>query len=109
MDALRRHALTFPGSWEDEPWEGDPVTKVGKKIFVFYGPDSLTVKLPFSAEAARAIPGAEPAGYGLGRHGWISVPAKGQHAPPRDLLEEWVEESYRAVATKKLIAELDAQ
>jgi predicted DNA-binding protein (MmcQ/YjbR family) len=104
VTALRRHALGFPGAWEDTPWDDSPVTKVGKKVFVFWGADSLTVKLPVSQEAARAIPGAEPAGYGLGRHGWINVPTA---EVPRDLLEEWLEESYRAVAPKRLAAQLD--
>lgn len=111
LDALRTYALTFPGAFEDTPWEGDVVTKVGKKIFVFYGSaenPSISVKLPESAEMARSVvPGAEPTGYGLGRHGWVSIPVDGPGGPEAELLEEWIEESYRAVAPKTLIKELD--
>ena len=32
-----RFALGFPEAWQDTPWDGDVVAKVGKKIFVFFG------------------------------------------------------------------------
>ena len=35
-DKLRRYALTFPGAWEDYPWE-EVVVKVNKKVFLFLG------------------------------------------------------------------------
>ncbi len=41
---------------------------------------SLGVKLPFSGEATLALPCAKPMGYGLGRHGWVSL---SRVAPPR--------------------------
>ena len=31
------HCLAKPGAWQDEPWEGDLVTKVADKIFAFHG------------------------------------------------------------------------
>jgi len=52
-------------------------------------------------------PWAEPTGYGLGKSGWVSLSCKASQLPPLDLLRCWIEESYRAVAPKKLIAELD--
>lgn len=109
--ALREFARSLPGAFEDEPWEGDTVTKVGKKIFVFHGSAAnpgIAVKLPESAEQARAVPGAAPTGYGLGRHGWVNIPVGVPDAPSRAVLEDWIEESYRAVAPKRLVAELDA-
>jgi predicted DNA-binding protein (MmcQ/YjbR family) len=112
FDTLRAFALTFPGAFEDSPWGDAPVVKVGKKIFVFFGtPEEpgIAVKLPSSAEQARALPGARPTGYGLGRHGWVDVPTAGPDAPPRELVEDWIEESYRAIAPKKLIAKLDSR
>ena len=108
-DRVRDHALGFPEAWIDMPWEGDEVVKVGKKIFVFLGgPDgtSLSVKLPESAEQALTIRGAEPTGYGLGRWGWVRVPFAGTDAPPVDVVCDFVEESYRAVAPKRLVARL---
>jgi predicted DNA-binding protein (MmcQ/YjbR family) len=105
---LETFALAFPGSWRDTPWEGDIVAKVAKKIFVFFGETSISVKLPDSADQALAAPGASPTSYGLGRHGWVTVPFAGNGAPDLAVVEDWIEESYRAVAPKKLIAELAA-
>jgi predicted DNA-binding protein (MmcQ/YjbR family) len=109
-ESLKAFALRLPEAFEDMPWEADVVAKVGKKIFVFFGhPDNraISVKLPDSQDHALSVRGAQPTGYGLGRHGWVTVPIQGTGAPPLDLLREWVEESYRAVAPKRLIARLD--
>lgn len=105
-DAVLRFALGLPGAWEDHPWD-ETVVKVGKKIFVFLGGDErMAVKLTDSHDHAMSIDGAEPSGYGLGKAGWVSVP----YGPvPADLLCDWVEESYRTIAGKRLIAELDAR
>ena len=93
------------------PWEESVVAKVGKKIFVFFGPaDEPRVDLGQAARFGRpraGLDGATPTSYGLGRHGWVTVPVSGDE-PPR-AAEDWVEESYRAIATKRLIAELDAR
>jgi predicted DNA-binding protein (MmcQ/YjbR family) len=106
---VREFALGLPGAWEDFPW-GDRVVKVGKKIFVFLGEgteaNGYSVKLRESQDAALAVAGAEPTGYGLGKAGWVSVPFKGR-SPSVGILCDWVEESYRLVAPKKLIKELD--
>ena len=49
----------------------------------------------------------KPAGYGLDRGGWVScaVPADA----PIELITGWIEESYRIVAPKKLVAVLDSR
>ena len=106
---LQEFALDLPGAFRDTPWDGDIVAKVGKKIFVFFGhPDEpkVSVKLPESADHALSIEGARPTSYGLGRHGWVTVPVVGT---PPDLLQDWIEESYRAIAAKRLVAELDGR
>ncbi|MFH8366895.1 MmcQ/YjbR family DNA-binding protein [Streptomyces sp. NPDC018031] len=113
-ERVRAFALSLPGAVEEFPW-GQSVIKVNKKIFVFLGaeegtePPGITVKLthPEAHAHAMAAPGARPTGYGLGRAGWVSVPL-GDGAPPADLLCDWVEESYRVIAPKRLTARLDA-
>jgi predicted DNA-binding protein (MmcQ/YjbR family) len=102
---LRERALSFPGAWEDDPW-GDSVVKVGKKIFVFLGDETLTLKLAEAHEAAMAVPGAKPTPYGLGKAGWVTIPLAG--APPADILCDWLEESYRLIAPKKLVKQLSS-
>ena len=108
---LLQHALGYPEAYEDHPWE-ESVAKVGKKIFVFLGspgPDHIgvTVKLPDAANFALTFPFAEPAGYGLGKAGWVMCKFGPGDDPPIGLLEDWIDESYRAVAPKKLVKLLD--
>ena len=101
--------LSFPETTEDRPWEDDVVVKVRGKIFVFAGPAGsrrISVKLAESHAHALAIAGAEPTGYGLGKAGWVTVPLRA-HGVTVDVLRDWVEESYRIVAPKRLVATLD--
>jgi predicted DNA-binding protein (MmcQ/YjbR family) len=109
--AVRGLALAYPGAWEDHPW-GDTVFKAGpKKVFCFYGRGDdrihLGLKVPRSFEVALAMPGARPSAYGLGRHGWVSLEARPGAEPKLDLIEAWLEESYRATAPASLVRELD--
>jgi predicted DNA-binding protein (MmcQ/YjbR family) len=67
------------------------------------------VKLPDSREQALSMTGTEPTGYGLGRAGWISARYGPGEDVPVDILCDWIEESYRAVAPKKLVVELDSR
>ncbi|MEU6306929.1 dGTPase [Streptomyces sp. WAC 01325] len=115
-EKVHEFALGMPGAVEEFPW-GETVAKVNKKVFVFLGvtdgsyPTGVTVKLKDEAAHAHALtcPGAEPAGYGLGKAGWVSIPLEQKGAPAAELLCDWVEESYRTIAPKRLIAELDAR
>jgi predicted DNA-binding protein (MmcQ/YjbR family) len=104
--ALRAHGLGFPEASEDFPW-GHTALKVRGKIFVSLDKENgfgMTVKLPVSRDFALVFDFAAPAGYGLGRSGWISCRfAPGEEADV-DLLKRWIAESYRAVAPKKLAA-----
>ena len=106
---LREVALGYPEAYEDFPW-GERVFKVRKKIFLFLGlrPEGLglSVKLPYSYEPALTFLCTQPAGYGLGKAGWVSARITRSQDVPWDLLEEWVDESYRAVAPKGLSAKL---
>ena len=109
---LYAHGLAFPEVTEDRPWE-HPVLKVRNKVFVFFGGDdgeelSLTVKLPVSRDFAELFDFAAPAGYGLGKSGWITCRFAPGEEPDLDLLKRWLAESYRAVAPKKLGALLSA-
>ncbi len=113
--ALREFALALPRAWEDFPWEDDRTAKVGKKIFAFLGPEGMpdhdhriSLKLPESAEQALGLGCCEPTGYGLGRANWVTIRVAAADCPPVEVLLDWVEESYRTVAPKTLVRELDA-
>lgn len=111
VDSLEELALSFPEAWPDAPW-GDRVVKVGKKIFVFLSRPgatrpSATFKLPDSRDHALSYPDAFPTGYGLGKHGWVTVMVDTVPPEEHEVLLDFVEESYRAVATKTLVKRLD--
>ena len=108
--ALREEALSYPETHETFPW-GHRVIKVRTKSFVFFGGDdddfSLSVKLPESGAAALTLPFAEPTGYGLGKSGWVSARFPAGKPLPLPILRAWIDESYRAIAPKTLVAKLD--
>ena len=108
-DELLAHCLAKPGAWEDEPWEGDVVVKVGSKIFAFPGsakpagpPGTLGLKCGATREAAdewllRYPEDASVMPY-IGRYGWNSLRVGGGIGDG-ELLEA-VDASYRAVVSK---------
>jgi len=106
---LRKRALGYPEAYEEFPW-GERVIKVNKKIFLFLHGDAktlrVTTKLPQSYGAALLAPFAKPTGYGLGESGWVTASFSGREHVPYDILLGWIDESYRAIAPKRLIAEL---
>ena len=113
---LRDYAMTFPGATEDFPW-GERVAKVNGKVFVFLGCEpangpgaelGMSVKLPLSCEEALELPFTKPTGYGLGKAGWVSASFAAKDSPPVGILKSWILESYRSIAPKKLIDELEA-
>ncbi|MEO8382328.1 MAG: MmcQ/YjbR family DNA-binding protein, partial [Acidobacteriota bacterium] len=109
--ALRDFAMTYPETHEDHPW-GHSAIKVRGKAFVFLGGEkntkelSLSVKLPQSRDMASDLPFAEPTGYGLGKSGWVTARFTKVGEVPIPLLEKWIDESYRAIAPKKLVKTL---
>ena len=107
--ALRKYALSFPEAYEEFPW-GERVIKVNKKIFVFLHGSAeelrVTTKLPRSYGAALLAPFCRPTGYNLGKSGWVTSSFGKGSAPPYDILKSWIDESYRAVAPKRLVKAL---
>jgi len=92
------YALSKPGAWADQPWEGDHVAKVGEKIFCFLGSESIGVKCGTRAEAdewlAEYPDEASVMAY-IGRHGWNTLRVGG--AIPNAALREAVDTSYDLV------------
>ena len=111
---LIAYAATYPGAWEDHPWD-HTVMKVGQKIFVFFGgaamPDdvlTVTVKLPVSYEMALTLPYMKPSGHGLWMAGWAQLTQASGDDIDLETIRGWIDQSYRAVAPKKLVKQLDA-
>jgi len=105
---LLDYAVGLPEARVDHPW-GEDVAKVRGKIFAFFGTadgdePGMGVKLPESNALALSQPGVTPTGYGLGKAGWVSMRLTDEM--PFEMLRDWIDESYRAVAPKKLGASL---
>ncbi len=66
-------------------------------------------KLPQSSRVALIHPFTKPAGYGLGKSGWVEARFGPDDDVPLELLKEWIDESYRAIAPKKLVALLEGE
>jgi hypothetical protein len=83
---------------------------VNDKTFAYLSPagEPLTIscKLPQSAEAALSLPFTTPTAYGLGKSGWVTATFPDGTAVPVELLREWIDESYRAQAPKRMSAGL---
>lgn len=112
IEHLRELGLRkYPGAHLKSPWPGHLDLAVNDKTFAYLSPPgdppSLSLKLPFSHSLALALPGAEPTPYGLGKSGWVSMAFDEHPAPPLPQLEAWLDESYRAQAPKKLLAQFD--
>ena len=108
--ALREAAMDYPETIEDFPW-GSSVFKVNKKIFFSLADDEdgvrMSFKLPESRYEALTLPFTEPTHYGMGKHGWVTAKFAPGDTPPVDLLLEWMDESFRAIAPKRAIKLLD--
>lgn len=106
-ETVRARCLSYPETVEDFPWDHSAF-KVRGKVFVFLVPDHLglhvSVKLPTSRWRALDLPFAKETGYGLGKSGWISASWGPNDDPPMDLIVQWIDESFRAVAPKRVAA-----
>jgi predicted DNA-binding protein (MmcQ/YjbR family) len=107
--ALVDLGLGWPEVNIDYPW-GEAVLKVRGKVFAFLGAPTgqvgMTLKLPLSQGVALALPGCAPAGYNLGKSGWVSMRLDPGQQVPLGVLRGWLVESFRAVAPKTVAARL---
>ena len=113
VKALRAWGLGLPGAHSKAPWPGHDDLAVKDKTFAYLPaagePFSLSVKLPFTGDVALQLPYAKPTGYGLGKSGWVTFEPDEEQMPGIEQLKEWIEESYRAQAPKRLVKELDSR
>jgi predicted DNA-binding protein (MmcQ/YjbR family) len=105
-DELLAYCLAKAGAWQDEPWEGDVVVKVGPKIFAFFGSaapgTSIGLKCGPTREVAdewlKRFPGDASVMAYIGRSGWNTLQVNG--TIPADELLEAIDASYDAVVSK---------
>lgn len=90
-----------------EAWGGEPTFRVRGKNFIFTNASATAVSVKLPKDEAAAVvatdPKAQPEGYGLGRHGWVSITiGASANAARWQQVEEWVRTSYTLVAPKRL-------
>jgi predicted DNA-binding protein (MmcQ/YjbR family) len=106
---LRAFGLAYPGAHTKSPWPGHLDLAVNDKTFAYLSVDGepfgISCKLPKSAAAALMLPFTKPTPYGLGKSGWVSA-SFAESEVPVAMLKEWIDESYRAQAPKRLVAKL---
>jgi predicted DNA-binding protein (MmcQ/YjbR family) len=109
MDRLEEVVARLPQTErvDVEAWDGEPTFRVNGKTFIFSSPDAGGISVKLTKEEAAAVvatdPHAEPTGYGLGRHGWVSVSIPTTTSAKRwREIEEWIRTSYTLVAPRKL-------
>ena len=88
---------------------GSIVLRVGDNVFT--DPNATHVTLKLTKDEAAAVvatdPRAEPAGYGLGRHGWVSLTLDDELNDDQwQELDEWIRTSYSLVAPKRLAKQI---
>jgi predicted DNA-binding protein (MmcQ/YjbR family) len=102
-EELLAYCLAKPGAWQDEPWEGDVVAKVGDKIFAFVGGSAgVGVKGGRNRDEAnewlhRYPDDASVMAY-IGRSGWNTLRLGG--AIPDDEIYQAVDDSYELIVAK---------
>lgn len=109
MDRLEEMVARLPEAERVDvvEWGDHPTFRVSGRNFVFSDHEAhhLSLKLP-KEEAAAVVatdPDVEPAGYGLGRHGWVALDLPPDPGAERwAQVEEWVRTSYVLVAPKRL-------
>ncbi len=110
-ERIRQYALSFPETHEDHPW-GESAFKVKKKTFVFMSLAETGIRISFklseSLFPALALPFTEPTGYGLGKSGWVTATLVPNNEVPISIIDKWIEESFRLIAPKTLLKQLDS-
>ena len=101
-DELRTYCLAKPGSWADQPWDGDHVAKVGDKIFAFLGAEAVGLKCGATRSEAdewvlQYPEDASVMAY-IGRSGWNTLRVNG--TIPDDEIYEAIDASYDTVVAK---------
>ena len=108
IQAVRKLALGYP-EVEESIVCNKAAFKARNKGFVFLGMDdeSYNVMLKLDASISEATRLAKAESWcRVGANGWVTAVFGHKQAPPPGLLERWIDESYRLLAPKQLVAML---
>ena len=109
-DRLLAIVKGLPGAYEDRPW-GSVHCKVNGKIFVGWGRDDGEMSLGFkTSKDLQAMLVASDERFTVakyvGKHGWVDMRVGAR--PRWAEIEQFIVDSYRMIAPKKLLKQLDA-
>ncbi len=112
LDIVRALSNEYPEAEKTFLFGDHEVFRVKKKVFVWLGESStesggtyVSVKLKDTQHFALSLAYVKPAEYGMAKWGWVAADfPKGKF--PADLVRQWIDESYRHTAPKKLLAML---
>lgn len=111
INLLREFGLTLPGAHLKSPWPNHKDLAVNDKTFAYLPADdssfSISCRLDDSLADALEMSITAPAGYGLGKWGWVEASIEDGDIPV-ELFKTWIEESYRRQAPKKFLKLLNA-
>ncbi len=87
--------------------------KARKKGFLFLGEKDdgtlrLMVKLDEGIPSAEHVASEHPGEWKVAGPGWITGNFTDESAPPLETMQAWIDESYRLLAPKTLVRQLDA-
>lgn len=109
MQTLREIALQYPEAQEGVVCAKSSF-KARNKAFLYLGVDNSSfnamLKLCQSLPEATRLAASEPECYKVGVHGWVTATFRHEQSPPPGLLERWIDESYRLLVPKQLVATL---
>lgn len=108
---LRALAIAYPGTTEGASCVNRAFKAGGKKNFLFVGEKGdrcrLMLKLAGSVDEARALAQSGPGEVSVGDNGWVTALFEPADHPDLEVLARWVDESFRLLAPKKVLAEID--
>lgn len=108
--SLKTFALGLPGTKTGVACEGTALERetvqVGSKTFLFMGGGELKLKLGPNLEEAQNW-ADDGSAVKTGGSGWVTVMLEKADGPSKKELERWVGESFRLLAPKTLVKQLD--
>lgn len=113
VQLLRSVALQYPEVHEGIACAGTALEKrtikARNKAFVFLGATDAMLKVGTSLPELTELAAQEPNRYKVGTHGWATVTFGDVETLPLDRLTRWLDESYRLLAPRQLVALLPEQ
>lgn len=112
LEAMRATALGYPGTVEGISCAGTAIesrtVKAGKRAFLFLRRKEVRIKLEASLGEIQARAAQAPDQWEAGKGGWVKITLEAGAQLELEDARRWIEESYRLMANKTMLKQLDA-